>query len=164
MSIIDIKELSSIREEHKNKKIVFCSGTFDLTHAGHILFFEECKKYGDILVVNVGNDFNVRQHKGVDRPIFNEHVRLKIVSSLKPVDYAFLDVDAVDNDVLTILASIFKDLKPDIYVINQDALGIPRRRELMEGHAIKMVILERTCPPEFEQISSTKILEKIKEK
>ena len=51
MGVIDFKDLPRIREKHKNEKIAVCAGVFDLTHAGHILFFEDCKKYGDILVV-----------------------------------------------------------------------------------------------------------------
>lgn len=162
MSIIDVNNLGFIREKHKNEKIVFCAGAFDLIHAGHILFFEDCKKYGDILVVMVGNDFNLRNYKGEERPILNQHVRLKMISSLKPVDYAFLDLDAPDKDFLAIIRSVFRDLKPDSYVVNTDAFDMPRRHELVKGFSTKLVILERTCPPEFEGVSTTKIIEKIK--
>ncbi|MEK7074233.1 MAG: adenylyltransferase/cytidyltransferase family protein, partial [Patescibacteria group bacterium] len=104
MSIIEFKDIASLRKEHKDKKIVFCSGTFDLTHAGHVLFLEDCKKYGDLLVVAVGNDFNQRVNaKGKGRPVQNEHLRLKMVSSLKPVDYALLDINAKDGDILALL-------------------------------------------------------------
>ena len=113
MSIIDIRDLPSIRERHKSEKIAFCAGAFDLVHAGHVLFFEDCKKYGDILVVMVGNDFNLKNYKGEERPILNQYVRLKMISSLKPVDYALLDLDAPDKDFLAIIRSVFMDLKPD---------------------------------------------------
>ena len=47
--IINFEDLSKIRNENINKKIVFCSGSFEITHVGHIIFFEECNKYGNIL-------------------------------------------------------------------------------------------------------------------
>ena len=162
MSIINFDELSPIRKKHKEQKIVFCSGSFDLTHAGHVLFFEECTKHADILVVMIGNDFNLRHYKGEDRPVLNEYLRLKMVSSLKPVDYAFLDLDAQDKDLLAIFPRILSELQPDFYAINQDAFDIPRRQEFVKGTEVKMLIFERTCPPKFENISASKIIEKIK--
>ena len=162
MSIIDGKELSSIREKHKDEKIVFCSGSFDLTHAGHVLFFEDCKKYGDILVVMVGNDSILRIYKGAERPVLNQHIRLKMVSSIKSVTYALLDQNLLSTDLLSGLNSVFSTLKPDYYVITTDAFDIPKRRELLKSSPTKLVILERACPPEVEAISTTKIIEKIK--
>lgn len=163
MSIIKFKDIASLRKEHKDKKIVFCSGTFDLTHAGHVLFLEDCKKYGDLLVVAVGSDFNQRVHaKGKGRPVQNEHLRLKMVSSLKPVDYALLDINAKDGDILALLPDFLDALKPDVYVVNQDAFDIPRRRELIEKFSTEMIVLERVCPPEFESISTSNMIKKIK--
>ena len=161
--IISINELALIREKHKNQRIVYCDGVFDLTHAGHVLFFEDCKKHGDILVVMVGNDFNLRLYKGEERPILNEHLRLKMVDSFKPVDYAFLDIDAPHKDFLALKSDvIFKTLKPNFYIINTDAYDMPRRYELVKGFDTKLVILKRTCFPEFEEISTTRIINKIK--
>ena len=162
MSIIQFDDLPLIRKRHKGEKIVFCSGSFDLLHAGHILFFEDCKKYGVILVVMVGSDKNVRSYKGGSRPILNESVRLKVVSSLKPVDYALLDYDAKDGDVFAILTRIFKNLQPDYYVVNEDAKHIARRRDLVRGHRTELMILPRTCSHEFESISTTDIIDKIR--
>ena len=90
MAKIIIKELHLIRKEFSDKKIVFCSGNFDLTHVGHILFFEDCKKQGDILVVGVGGDEIMKINKD-NRIILNEKVRLKTIDSLKPVDFCFID-------------------------------------------------------------------------
>jgi len=49
--IITEKDLQSIREKYKDKKIVFTSGTFDVIHAGHITYLNNCKSLGDVLVV-----------------------------------------------------------------------------------------------------------------
>lgn len=162
MAIIHHDDLSSIREEHRGKTIVLCTGTFDLTHAGHALFFEDCKGLGDFLVVGVGNDAAIRNLKGQERPVFNEHVRLKLISSLKPVDYCFLDPTPPGDQPLNGVELAFAKLRPDLYVINSDAFNIPYRRMLVEKYGVRLAVLERRSPPEFEEISTTKIIEKIK--
>jgi len=160
--IIDFKDLPALREKHKDKKIVFGSGTFDLTHAGHVLYFEDCKKLGDIFIVMVGNDPAVKKSKGEDRPIMNQHVRLKMVDSLKPVDYSFLDYFMPEDHYFGCLEEAFKILKPDIYVVNDEGRDLKTREELVKKYGIKMVVLPRSAPDTFEKISTTKIIEKIK--
>jgi cytidyltransferase-like protein len=162
MSIINYSELSKIRERHKDDIIVFCHGTFDLTHAGHALLLKGAKEQGDVLVVTVTNDAAVRHIKGKERPILNEVIRLDMVDSLKPVDYCFLDVATDTNNSLIILEEIFDSLKPDIYIINEDTLDIPYRKKLAKKRGIKMKVFERWSKPEYENISTTKIIEKIK--
>lgn len=163
MAYIKFDELEKIREKHKNKKIVFCSGCFDMTHAGHVLFFEDCKKLGDILVVMVGADAVIKRDKGDERPIINEHLRLKMVDSLKPVDYVFLDHILPETpNPLYIIDLVIEKLKPDAYVINKDAWDIPYRENFSKKHGVPLIILDRTAPPEFDAVSTTKIIQKIK--
>lgn len=163
MSQITFEELQEIREKFKDKVIVFCSGGFDLTHAGHVLFFEDCKKYGDILVVGIGSDAVRKIDKQAEgRPILNQHLRLKMVSSLKPVDFAFIIKHLPEEHPLDPLDKVFQKLKPDVYVVNSDASHIPYREEMSKEFNVKLVILERWCPPEFNGISTTKLIDKIK--
>ncbi|MEK6855112.1 MAG: adenylyltransferase/cytidyltransferase family protein [Nanoarchaeota archaeon] len=163
MAQTSINGLQKIRENHKNETIVFCSGTFDLTHAGHVLFFEECKKQGDILVVAVSCDKNMKTYKGENRPIIGEKARLKLIDSLKPVDYCLLDPPiARKDDLLAGLIPIFENLRPNKWVVNEDAFNISEWKRYSSKFNIELVILPRSAPPEFEQISTTKIMEKIK--
>src|SRR3989344_4943131 len=119
--IIDFNNLEGIREKHRNQKIVFAGGCFDLTHAGHIIFLEEAKKYGSVLVAQVGSDEEIR-HKKKREPIFNQSVRLKIIDSLKPVDYAFIEKFIPNaSHPLEGKKEILKKLKPDAYVTNTDS-------------------------------------------
>jgi len=69
----------------KGKKIVQCHGTFDLMHPGHIIHFEEAKKFGHILVVTVTAASQV--NKGPNRPYFNDALRVKALAALRVVDY-----------------------------------------------------------------------------
>lgn len=169
MAQIEYKDLLSIREKHRDETIVFASGCFDITHAGHVLFFEDCKKQGDILVVAIADDKIMKKNKGEKRPILNEYARVKMIDSLRPVDYVFLDrasfLDKVPagSHTLYMIGDYLAALKPDKYVINQDAFDIPYREGLVKKHGVELVILERWFPPEFEEISTSKIIEKVKE-
>lgn len=163
MAYTSREKLGKIRANHKDEKLVFCSGSFDLIHGGHALFFEDCKKHGDILVVMIASDKVLKQNKGAERPIINQYVRLKLIDSLKPVDYCLLDETLTpDMHPLSIIDSILEELQPDIYVINEDAFDIPYREKLAAKHGVRLVILKREAPPEFEGISSTQIVEKLK--
>lgn len=162
MTQITTQDLVILRETHKDKKIVFCSGGFDLTHAGHVLFFEDCKQYGDILVVGIGGDAVRKKDKDDGRPIINEHMRVKLVSSLKPVDYAFIIHDLPVSHPLDALLTIMAQLRPDTYVINTDASHVAYREAMVKKTETKLVILDRVCPPEYEKVSTTGIIEKIK--
>lgn len=164
MAIILYNELSLLREKHLGKKIIFCSGSFDLLHAGHVLFLEACKELGDFLVVAVGPDADIRNNKGKNRPIHNEKIRLKVIDSLKPVDYSFISAPLEPNSHwLSPLRKIFEHLKPDMYVVNYDGGGMEYRKELAREHSIPFIILEldRNAPP-YEGISTTAIIEKIR--
>ena len=161
MIIKTTNDLKELREKYKDKKIVFCSGAFDLVHVGHILFFEDCKKQGDILVVGVGTDLMLKNNKGDKRPILNESVRLRTIDSLKPVDYCLLDIFSNPGNPLYVLDAVFENLKPDVYVINDDAFNFSYRENISKKFNVKLIVLQRNCPKEFEGISTSKIIEKI---
>ena len=62
--VIDIKALDTIRRQFPGKKIVFCTGCYDILQSGHAVFFSQCRQYGDILVVGVGRDATIQVLKG----------------------------------------------------------------------------------------------------
>lgn len=159
--IVDFKMLSDIRNKHPDKTIVFGSGCFDLLHPGHILYLEDCKKHGDVTVIEVACDANLKGYKR--EPIFNEQMRLKIIDSLKCVDYCFLDPPAKNKDLLAVFDTIFQELKPDKYVCNEDALDIPGREIYTSKHGVEFNVLKRWCPPEFGGVSTSGIIRKIRE-
>lgn len=162
MTIIILEDLPKIREKYKDKKIVFCSGTFDLTHVGHILFFEDCKRLGEILVIGIGGDSITKKRKGDKKPILNEQIRIKTVDSFKRVDYTLIDYLSNETNKLIFLDVVFEKLHPDVYAINEDAFDIEYRRNLCEKFGVELKILKRECPKKFDEISTSKIIEKIK--
>ena len=91
---------------------VMASGVFDILHTGHISYLEQAKAMGDELYVVVASDETVRKRK--HEPITPESMRVKIVSSLKVVDKAFLGSSGGD------MYSILEVVKPDIIVLGFD--------------------------------------------
>jgi cytidyltransferase-like protein len=90
------------------EKVVIVSGFFNPVHIGHINLFKEAKKLGDILVVIVNNDTQVKA-KG-SAPFMSEKERIEIIRAIKYVDEVFLSVDE-DKTVRESLKEIVKNLK-----------------------------------------------------
>ncbi|HUV25237.1 MAG TPA: adenylyltransferase/cytidyltransferase family protein [Methanomassiliicoccales archaeon] len=90
---------------------VMASGVFDILHTGHIHYLTEAKSLGDELFVVVATDNTVRKKK--HEPITSESMRLELVRSLKPVDYAYL---GREGDIFDIV----KEIKPDIIALGYD--------------------------------------------
>ncbi len=109
METKNYKKISLLKK--KKKKIVLCHGVFDLLHVGHVKYFEQAKKFGDILVVSVTSDTFV--NKGPLRPVYNIEQRIELIKKLKVVDFV------VKSDFLT-AKEIIEKIRPDIYCKGPD--------------------------------------------
>lgn len=108
---LKINNLKRVRSKFKTKSIVLVHGVYDVLHIGHIEYFKEAKKNGDILVVSVtANEF---VNKGINRPYFDEKNRILLLNELSEVDYTVLSTE-------TSAVKIIKNLKPDFYVKGPD--------------------------------------------
>jgi cytidyltransferase-like protein len=65
-------------------KIVLVTGGYDPLHSGHIAYFQEAKKLGDILIVGANSDDWLRRKKG--REFMSWKERSTIISALRDVD------------------------------------------------------------------------------
>jgi len=68
--------------------IGFTNGVFDILHAGHVTFIQECKKKCDVLIIGVNDDQSVINLKGPSRPIISINNRLLLLNELQSVDLA----------------------------------------------------------------------------
>ncbi len=99
--------IEKVRTFQREGKIVVQShGVFDLIHPGILKHLNEAKEQGDILIVTVIKDKDVR--KGPERPIFPENSRLENASSLEQVDYCSLVDDYTPFECV-------KRIKPDYF-------------------------------------------------
>jgi len=113
--------------------IVCVSGYFSPFHSGHLEYFEKSKRLGDKLVVIVNSDKQSYLKKG--STFMKEGERLKIVRSLKCVDYAVISIDD-DRTVCKTLESV----RPDIFTNGGDQNNtiIPEKK-ICEKLGIKLV-------------------------
>ena len=73
------------------KKAIIVSGYFNPLHKGHIEYFRQARKCGDMLFVIVNNDFQ-RGLKG-SKAFMKEDERLIIVGAIGIVDKALISID-----------------------------------------------------------------------
>lgn len=85
-------------------RVVIVSGYFNPLHKGHIEYFEQAKAQGDSLWVIVNSDLQ-RELKG-SAEFQDEEERLKIISSLRVVDRAYLSIDKDRTVIETIRALV----------------------------------------------------------
>lgn len=100
-------------ERQKEKKIVLANGCFDLFHVGHIRYLAGAKDLGDVLIVGINSDEQVRKLKGENRPFMPENERAEIVSALVFVDF----VTIFDEPTVT---ELIRAIRPDFHAKGTD--------------------------------------------
>lgn len=104
---------------HVGKRVVFTNGCFDVLHAGHMHLLQESKLLGDVLIVALDADENVRRLKGPDRPVQDEQTRAQILAGLQTVDAVTVFTDNKTNDALR---ELITKCKPAVLVKGGDYL------------------------------------------
>lgn len=132
-----------------NKK-VFVSGCYDLLHSGHIEFFIQASRYGD-LYVGIGSDETYLEYKH-RKPMFPQEERLFMVKSIKYVKDAYINAGSGVIDYVPTLDIV----KPDIFVVNAEG-GSYEKRRICEERGIQYVELERTPHDGLQARSSSSL-------
>jgi cytidyltransferase-like protein len=158
--VLTEQSLASVREKHPGKKIIYCSGCYDILQSGHAVFFDQCREFGDILVVGIGRDSVISRLKGPGRPVNPETNRLYLVAAMQDVDYAVLNSPDLLPGKMD-HAPILENLRPDVYIINDDDSEIESKRALCGRLGITMQFVSRMVPAELEATSSSRIIDKI---
>jgi len=159
--VLDYQKLKELRENNSDKKIVFCTGCYDILQSGHAVFFNQCKSYGDILVVGVGRDKVITQLKGPGRPVNPENNRAYLVAALEDVDYTVLNDPDLSVGKID-FKKVIESLKPDIFILNDDDSGITEKKEICDKIGTKIELVGRVVPKVLEATSTTRIIDKIK--
>ena len=151
--ILSPDNLTTFREENKDKKIVFTNGCFDILHVGHKRYLQQAATLGDILIVGVNSDSSVKRLKGADRPVNNEQDRAEMLSALGFIDY----VTIFDEDTPY---ELIKTIQPDVLVKGGDykpdeVVG----KDIVEARGGKLELISFV-----EGKSTTNIINKINKK
>jgi cytidyltransferase-like protein len=129
-------------------KKVMVSGCFDLLHSGHIAFFKDASTYGDVYVA-LGSDKTVFDLKG-RLPVNSEQERLFMVKAVGYVKDAFISRGSGLLDFI----EEFKELQPDIFIVNEDG-HTPDKQQICEEYGVEYVVLSREPHPGLTQRSTT---------
>jgi rfaE bifunctional protein nucleotidyltransferase chain/domain len=106
-----LEKISDAREN--NAKIVLANGCFDLFHVGHIRYLAGAKDLGDILIVGINSDEQVRKLKGENRPFMPEKERAEIVSALRFVDFVTIFGEPT-------VEALIRAIRPDFHAKGTD--------------------------------------------
>ena len=136
-------------------KKVFVSGCYDMLHSGHVAFFKEASRYGD-LYVGIGSDATIFQLKA-RRTICAEAERLYMVKSIRYVKDAFINPGSGMMDFVETVERV----KPDIFVVNEDG-GSETKRQFCAERGIEYVVLQREPDAGLEARSTTSIRTSVK--
>ncbi|MEX0776641.1 MAG: adenylyltransferase/cytidyltransferase family protein [Phycisphaeraceae bacterium] len=136
-------------------KKVLVSGCFDLLHSGHIAFFQEAARYGDLYVA-LGSDRTVYELKGRP-PVTSESERLFMVQSIAPVKEAFVSGGSGILD----FEGEMRQLKPDYLVVNEEG-NTPEKERLCRDLGVEYLVLSRQ-PQAGLAARSTTALRKVEE-
>lgn len=144
-----VRLLAYHRQQHET--IVFTNGCFDVLHRGHIEYLKFCKSKGDIVVLGLNSDSSVRQLKGPDRPVNNQHDRAAVLAGLESIDYitVFEELDPL---------TLIQHVRPDVLVKGEDwaEKGVVGR-EFVESYGGRVELA-----PLVDGKSSTSTIEKLK--
>lgn len=135
----------------QGKKIVTTNGAFDMLHVGHIRFLKNVKTFGDVMIVGLNSDSSIQKNKGPNRPVIPLKFRLEMLATLPFVDYVTYFSEGTPVGFL-------KMVKPKIHVKDTGyKISEIKERPLIESFGGKVVLI-----PYTKEISTTKIIEKIK--
>jgi rfaE bifunctional protein nucleotidyltransferase chain/domain len=98
---------------NRGARIVFANGCFDLLHVGHVRYLEGARGLGDVLVVAINSDEQVRALKGDGRPLIPERERAEVVAALRAVDFVTIFQEPTVEELL-------RTIRPDIHAKGTD--------------------------------------------
>ena len=110
-------------------KIVWCNGTFDILHPGHIELFKVGASLGKKLIVATDTDEKIRKDKGASKPVNNLCDRISMLQAIKYID------EVLYFNTREELEGLIKLYMPDILLLGDDwqggdVVGIENAREV----------------------------------
>ena len=130
---------------HRDFKLVFTNGCFDILHRGHLQTLRFAKSKGEKLVVALNTDDSIKRLKGDSRPIKSLVEREAVMAALDMVDFV------VSFDENTPFETVQK-CKPDVLVKGGDY----QQEKILEKYG--SIVKEVHIAPSIEGLSTTEIL------
>ena len=126
----------------------FTAGAFDLTHAGHYMMFEECKKHCNYLVVGLQTD------PTTDRPEKHKPIQSLYERAIQLDACKWIDDIIIYHTELQLYDLLKNIVKPDIRFLGADHKGKPFTGDNLN---IKIIYNSRN-----HNYSSSNLIERVK--
>jgi rfaE bifunctional protein nucleotidyltransferase chain/domain len=128
--ILSHEQLLAIRAKARadGRAVVQCHGCFDIVHPGHVRHLRYAKALGDILLVSITGDIEMK--KGVGRPLIPEELRAENLAALDCVDWVYVEQRPTAAEMLA-------EVKPDVYVKGKEYESNNDPRFKAERHAVQ---------------------------
>ncbi len=94
-------------------RVVLANGCFDILHVGHVRYLEGARALGDLLIVGINSDEQVRALKGEGRPLIPERERAELIASLRAVD--IVTIFPEPN-----VEALIRAIRPDVHAKGTD--------------------------------------------
>jgi D-beta-D-heptose 7-phosphate kinase/D-beta-D-heptose 1-phosphate adenosyltransferase len=94
-------------------RIVFTNGCFDILHVGHITLLEQCREFGDKVIIGLNSDASVRGLKGPTRPLVSESERARVLAALGATDAVIIFDQPTPQELI-------QAVRPDVLVKGGD--------------------------------------------
>ena len=141
-------------------KVVLVTGGFDPIHSGHIAYFEEARKLGDILIVGINSDAWLTRKKG--RPFMNWQERHRVIKNLKMVD-AVYEFNDITNNSVDCINKVLRDYPQSTIIFanggDRTNTNVPEQDEFKDNKKVEFVF---GVGGEHKQNSSSWILQEWK--
>jgi D-beta-D-heptose 7-phosphate kinase/D-beta-D-heptose 1-phosphate adenosyltransferase len=131
-------------------RIVFTNGCFDILHVGHITLLEQCRDFGDKVIIGLNSDASVQKLKGPSRPVVGETERARVLAALGSTDAVVVFDETTPLDLIL-------RLRPDVLVKGGDYIAstIVGAEEVMSwGGRVEIV-------PTVDGVSTTNTIQKM---
>jgi D-beta-D-heptose 7-phosphate kinase / D-beta-D-heptose 1-phosphate adenosyltransferase len=94
-------------------RIVFTNGCFDILHVGHITLLEQCREFGDKVIIGLNSDASVSRLKGPTRPLVGEKERARVLAALGSTDAVIVFDESTPLELI-------RCVRPDVLVKGGD--------------------------------------------
>ncbi|MDX2146493.1 MAG: PfkB family carbohydrate kinase [Planctomycetota bacterium] len=135
--ILSREQLLKLRGEARERglRLTQCHGCFDIVHPGHIRHLRFAKSQGDLLLVSITGDAEMK--KGLGRPLIPEELRAENLAALDIVDWVYIEPAPTAEALLA-------EVRPDIYIKgreyeNNDDPRFRAEREAVEAGGGRVV-------------------------
>jgi rfaE bifunctional protein nucleotidyltransferase chain/domain len=136
-NVVSREQLSKIVAQARatGLQIVLANGCFDVLHVGHVRYLAGARAEGDLLIVGINSDEQVREQKGAGRPILSASERAEIVAALESVNYVTIFGEPTVEELLRVL-------QPDVHAKGTDyTVDTVPEREVVRSYGGRVAIV-----------------------